>query len=217
MIPNDFIGAPWSGAIRRVVIPRWALTGVTNSNRRSIFNAPLMHVRGIELRKGVLIRNVALAVLILSTVLGCAGRPSPVPLVGTTQDIAALAGAWVGEYASAASGRSGSITFTLRAAGDSAFGDVVMVPVGLNHPLTPWRDVSAVQVREQPEVLTINFVRVRAGHVNGTLAPYADPATGARLVTSFDGTLSGNTIDGTYTTHLPSGETQTGRWRVQRR
>jgi hypothetical protein len=53
--------------------------------------------------------------------------------------------------------------------------------------------------------------------VNGTLAPYADPETGARLVTAFVGELSGNTIEGTYTTRLPSGETQTGRWKVERK
>jgi hypothetical protein len=66
-------------------------------------------------------------------------------------------------------------------------------------------------------VLTIRFVRVEAGHVNGTLDPYADPQTGERLFTTFTGELKGNTIAGTYTTRLPSGETQTGHWSVQRR
>jgi len=39
-----------------------------------------------------------------------------------------LTGEWAGDYSSVESGRSGSISFTLRAAGDSAFGDVVMIP-----------------------------------------------------------------------------------------
>jgi hypothetical protein len=155
----------------------------------------------------------------LSLVLAaCASSQSAVPLVGTAGDIAALTGEWVGDYSSAASGRSGSISFTLRAAGDSAFGDVVMIPAGLGRPLAPWRqDVAGANQRPNPEVLTIRFVRVEAGHVSGTLAPYADPETGARLLTTFSGELTGATIAGTYTTRLPSGDTQTGRWTVQRR
>ena len=94
-----------------------------------------------------------------------------------------------------------------------------MIPAGWGRPLAPWRGEttpSAVQ-RPMSEVLTINFVRVEAGRVNGTLAPYADPQTGARLLTTFAGQLNGNTITGTYTTRLTSGETQTGRWTVQRK
>jgi len=142
-----------------------------------------------------------------------------VPLVGRAADIAALAGEWVGEYSSNESGRSGSISFTLRAASDSAFGDVVMIPAGWGRPLTPWRGESTPPANQRPmsEVLTINFVRVEQGRVNGTLAPYADPQTGARLLTTFTGQLSGNTITGTYTTRLTSGETQKGRWTVQRK
>ena len=66
-------------------------------------------------------------------------------------------------------------------------------------------------------MLTIRFVRVAGGTVNGTLEPYADPLTGTRLVTTFTGQLKGNTITGTYTTQLGTGGTQTGRWTVERR
>src|SRR6266508_6356468 len=158
---------------------------------------------------------LAAAVLVLA---GCATNQPSVPLVGRCADIAALAGEWTGEYSSSESGRSGSITFTLRAAADSAFGDVVMIPVGWGRPLMPWRqDAALAGARQpQPEVLTISFVRVQAGHVTGTLAPYADSTTGARLVTTFAGELA-NTITGTYTTRLPSGDTQVGRWTVQRK
>ena len=94
-----------------------------------------------------------------------------------------------------------------------------MIPVGWGKPLLPWRgDPAALAApRAQAEVLTINFVRVQAGHVNGTLAPYADPQTGERLVTTFTGEMKGDAIDGTYTTRRASGETQTGRWSVQRK
>lgn len=149
----------------------------------------------------------------------CAANQTPVPVVGPSADIAALAGEWTGEYSSVESGRSGSISFTLRAAADSAFGDVVMIPVGWGRPLGPWRGemAPAGAHRPQTEVLTINFVRVEQRRVNGTLAPYADPQTGERLVTTFSGELNGNTITGSYTTRLPSGDTQTGRWTVQRK
>ena len=157
--------------------------------------------------------------VVLALLVGACSSSQPrVQMVGPARDVAALAGEWSGDYSSAASGRSGSISFTLRAQGDSAFGEVVMVPAGLGRPLMPWRDpsVSAGQ-RPQTEVLTINFVRVEGTKVSGTLAPYADPATGARLLTNFVGDLQGATINGTYATRLPSGDTQEGRWTVQRK
>lgn len=168
-----------------------------------------------------MLRSDTLFTLVLTAVLSaCAASRQPVPVVGTAPDIHALAGEWVGEYSSAMSGRSGSIVFTLRAADDSAFGDVVMVPARWGRPVAPWRQPGgppAAQGTPETAVLTIRFVRIQQGVVSGTLDPYADPGTGARLVTTFVGELAGNTITGTYTTRLPSGETQTGSWTVQRR
>jgi hypothetical protein len=166
-----------------------------------------------------MLRHAGLTVL-LATAAACAARQANVPVVGAAGDVSALAGQWAGDYSSNQSGRAGSITFTLRAAGDSAFGDVMMVPASTGRALMPWRGEgmgSGAQQRPQPEVLTINFVRVQGGEVSGTLAPYADPESGARLVTTFSGQMSGGTISGVYTTRLPNGDTQTGRWTVQRR
>lgn len=164
--------------------------------------------------------RVVSVVILAAAASACAARQATVPVVGAAGDVSALAGQWAGDYSSPQSGRAGSISFTLRASGDSAFGDVVMVPSGTGRALLPWRGEgmsTGAQQRPQPEVLTINFVRVEAGQVSGTLAPYADPETGARLVTTFSGAMSGNQITGTYTTRLPNGDTQTGRWTVQRR
>jgi hypothetical protein len=146
-------------------------------------------------------------------------------MVGTATEVNTLIGQWAGDYSSSESGRAGSISFTLRAAGDSAFGDVVMVPSGSGQPLRPWRPQDA---NNQPQptgatqsasstILKIRFVRVESGHVSGSLDPYADPQSGSRLLTTFPGELKGNSIEGSYTTQLPSGETQTGRWSVERR
>ena len=166
-----------------------------------------------------MIRSPTLPTLLVLALTACGASRAPVPLVGASADVGALTGEWAGDYSSAESGRSGSISFTLRAAGDSAFGDVVMIPSAWGRPLVPWRGENATGANQQPAstVLTIRFVRVEHGHVSGTLDPYADPQTGARLLTTFSGELNGNTITGTYTTRLPSGDTQTGRWTVQRR
>src|SRR6266566_2659973 len=112
--------------------------------------------------------------------------PNPRSSGGRRARRGALEGQWDGSYSSAATGRSGSISFTLTATGDSAFGDVVMIPRGLGRPLQAWNNAAAPAdaAPPRPAVLTINFVRVAAGRVTGTLAPYADPETGVQLFPS---------------------------------
>jgi len=171
-------------------------------------------------REATMIRSPTLPTLLIVALSACGASRAPVPLVGASSDVGALTGEWAGDYSSAESGRSGSISFTLRAAGDSAFGDVVMIPSAWGRPLAPYRENAVGGGTNQSPastVLTIRFVRVEHGHVSGTLDPYADPQTGARLLTTFSGELTGNTIAGTYTTRLASGDTQSGRWTVQRR
>src|SRR5436190_12615057 len=90
-----------------------------------------------------MVRSLAipLSIVLLGLMLtACGASRSPVPLVGASADVTALTGEWAGDYSSAESGRSGSISFTLRAAGDSAFGDVVMIPSAWGRPLVPWRE-----------------------------------------------------------------------------
>jgi hypothetical protein len=193
-----------------MVIP--ALFSSSSARRRHAQHASL--VNEVTMVRFKTLSSIALALGFSA----CAASQTPVPLVGATGDISALTGEWAGDYSSAESGRSGSISFTLRAAGDSAFGDVIMIPTASGRPLMPWQEPNP-PVTQMPKtaVLTIRFVRVERGHVSGTLDPYAEPQTGARLFTTFTGELNGNTIAGTYTTRLPSGDTQTGRWSVQRR
>src|SRR5213596_3205344 len=88
-----------------------------------------------------MIRSPTLSTLLVLTLTACGASRAPVPLVGASADVAALTGEWAGDYSSAESGRSGSISFTLRAAGDSAFGDVVMIPSAWGRPLVPYRTV----------------------------------------------------------------------------
>src|SRR3989442_9334411 len=92
--------------------------------------------------------------------------PPPVPLAGTARDVAALAGRWEGSYSSAATGRSGSISFTLSATGDSAFGDVIMIPRGLARPLQALdrqRPTRAAETQPQIAELTISLLPSAGG------------------------------------------------------
>ena len=74
-----------------------------------------------------------------------------------------LAGVWQGSYESRDTGRFGDIVLALTADGDSAVGEVVMVPRGTAVTVASaderwrWKGVT------RPQVLTIRFVRVGRG------------------------------------------------------
>ena len=162
----------------------------------------------------------AVPAVLVAVAAACGTAPqTPVPVAGTAVDVAALAGQWEGSYSSPATGRSGSISFSLTANGDSATGDVVMIPRGFGRPLQAWNRTAAPAgaIPQRPSVLTINFVRVARGRVSGTLAPYADPETGEQLFTTFEGRLQGDEIEGTFRTHTAGGsDTPEGQWKVTR-
>ena len=156
----------------------------------------------------------ALATLAAVVTLGaCASaRQARVPVIGTAEDVSPLVGEWWGEYSGV---RSGSIQFTLKAAGDSATGDVVMVPAGAQRALSPAHAEgigAAADVSQLPQPLTISFVRVNGSTVSGRLAPYEDPYCRCTITTTFEGTLYGDRIEGSYRTS--SG--QQGKWKVVR-
>ena len=160
---------------------------------------------------------VALACLSLA----CASKPTPVTVTGDAGDRASLAGKWSGEYTSPATGRSGSIVFNLSPSGDAANGDVVMIPRGYGKALVPYGNVTtaaggAVSTAPTSQVLTIKLVRVSGDTVSGVLDAYRDPECDCPVVTTFTGTLSGNMIDGTFSTRGSSNTPQTGTWRVKR-
>jgi hypothetical protein len=57
-----------------------------------------------------MLRFKTIPVVLLPLLAGCGASRSPVPVVGAASDISSLAGEWVGDYSSAESGRSGSIS-----------------------------------------------------------------------------------------------------------
>ena len=167
-----------------------------------------------------MVRRCNVLLFATAVLAACSVKGRPVPMVGPAEDIAALVGEWAGEYSSALTGRSGTITFTVAARGDSATGVVVMIPTGFAQPLRPWRDPSLqgdAPRSAAPSLLTIRLVRVAGNEVHGLLDPYADPHTADRLFTTFDGRLTGDTIAGTFVTER-AGTTggATGRWWVAR-
>jgi hypothetical protein len=168
----------------------------------------------------VKITQLCLAVLACVS-LACASKPTPVTVTGAAEDRASLAGKWTGEYNSPVTGRSGSIVFNLSFTGHAANGDVVMIPRGYGRALVPYGATTTAGMQTQnvggSQVLTIKLVRVSGDTVSGVLDAYRDPQCDCPVVTTFTGTVNGNTIDGTFTTRgSPSAAPQTGTWRVKR-
>ncbi|HEX8907021.1 MAG TPA: hypothetical protein VF771_19380 [Longimicrobiaceae bacterium] len=152
--------------------------------------------------------------------LGCASTQEPrVPVSISPADLSRLGGEWTGEYTSPQTGRSGSIVFHLTATADSAHGDVMMVPRGSGVPMR--RAVYSGQPETQtaqPQELTIRFARFEGDRVTGMMDPYTDPACNCPVVTTFEGTVRGNRIEGTFTSRgAPGGGPVTGTWSVERR
>jgi hypothetical protein len=160
-------------------------------------------------------RSLWVAAFVLASA-GCHYQPVPVPVQADPGTLAALAGNWAGSYEGEQTGRTGSITFRITEKGDSAFGDVMMVPQSgvLPHPV----DTPAEHLRHAggPQVLSIAFVAISGDRVRGTLEPYVAPDCQCRVVTTFTGAAQGDRITGTFTTRTADGVEQTGQWRVSR-
>lgn len=151
--------------------------------------------------------------------IACALNPPPVPVEGSKSELASLTGEWVGEYKSVETGRSGSIWFKLAAGRDTAFGDVVMVPVGNGAAhIDPTVTDPAMQARHS-QALSIHFVSVSGNRVMGTIDLYPSPDCDCALLTRFEGELLGDRITGSFTTLHTGHERapQKGTWWVKRR
>lgn len=158
------------------------------------------------------------AMLLLALCAACAPVLSKTPIDGDRDSISQLVGRWEGNYSSTATGRSGQITFELRAGTDTAQGDVMMTSRS-NDPVGAYSGGDVMLApRQSSRVLTIRFVRVRGDEVLGVLDPYTDPVCGCLLQTRFLGRLRGNEIKGTFETrsadffHHPTA----GEWSVRR-
>lgn len=151
---------------------------------------------------------------------GCkSASPAPsVQVVGSSAARDRLVGKWQGEYHSAATGRRGTIVFEF-GRGDVAHGDVLMMPEGASEPVQPTQPEPATETLRRLQVLRIRLVEVSEGALTGVLDPYTDPNCQCEVRTSFNGTIRGNLIAGTFTTKSTAGMTPdvTGQWSVTRR
>ena len=143
---------------------------------------------------------------------GCQSPQAPIPVIGAIEQ---LRGEWRGEYWSAQSGRSGTITFDLQTTSDTARGDVMMIPAD---PVARMPDPGGIpELSSRPQPLTISFVQCSDGGVSGRLDPYRDPVCGCLLLTTFSGRITADTIQGTFVTvHQDMGRKVEGQWRAVR-
>jgi hypothetical protein len=143
---------------------------------------------------------------------GCAYLGPGAPVYGGGAELAALAGVWEGTYEAEDGGRVGRLSFRLAAAADSAYGEVVMLSEPAGGPGGP--PGVLVPRAERPR---IRFVRVDRGVVAGTLDPYTSPACACEVQTSFQGTISGDEIEGTFVSwRVRGGSVGGGRWHAER-
>ena len=162
--------------------------------------------------------SLIVAAFIAVSTLACAKQSPSIELSSSDFDLGPLVGQWRGAYSSAATGRTGTIAFTLRAGEGSASGNIVMIPRA-DSLLTPEEREALDSVSSGRSVLKIHFVRKEGNNVGGTLDPYRDPDCNCPVTTTFEGAfVDARTIAGTYTTvpSTPGGSVTSGKWRVTR-
>lgn len=146
---------------------------------------------------------------------GCQAVVTPVPVSGSVDQ---LVGEWEGEYSSEETGRRGSILFRLDPGRDTATGDVLMTPDQARVVPTVPERVDDPWWRHSPQVVQISFVRCVDGEVTGLMKPYTDPETGETVYTEFIGTLTGNTLSGTFASWTEASRRRTGgTWSATRK
>jgi hypothetical protein len=170
----------------------------------------------------------ALLLVSLTAAMACRIDPSPppVPVEGGQEEVSLIAGEWAGRYWSEATGRRGTIEFSLGKQADTGYGEV---EITFSPALSASRNAAAAEVPEdRPEELPprpcttigITVVRVHEDSVRGTMAPYWDPDCDCRAQTVFEGAIAPDhtRIAGTFTIHRESADSRklTGAWLVER-
>ena len=165
-------------------------------------------------------RNVLALVAALAACSGPRSEPAlpAVPVEGSSRDLRMLVGNWEGEFVSDRGTRRGTIAFNLRGGRDTAYGQVRFKgpppPPGCTDPVS-----SATHARVVGEIaLTLALVNVGGPSVGGWLRPYRDPELGCWMDTWFEGTITGDTLEGMYFSNPAdtSAALRLGTWWVAR-
>ncbi|MGH8548044.1 MAG: hypothetical protein ACRERU_05490 [Methylococcales bacterium] len=149
--------------------------------------------------------------IVCSLVLnGCAGMQQPVK--ETKVDFSQFAGQWEGEYESTATGRSGKVYLDLTSTAANAKGGIIMHPHPKESPSQS--KITYAESKKQKAIpLSIDFVEAEEGKIHGVVTPYHDPHFNSTMFTTFEGTLEGNMMKGTFTVKIgDSGNSYTGTW-----
>jgi hypothetical protein len=156
-------------------------------------------------------------VALATAALSCTPYRAPiVPVAGDKVSLELLTGRWEGDFKGTQTGRTGSITFSLQASGDSATGEVTMEDPLHQYVIRPADTPDQHSLHaSKPQVLFIRFVGVRDGSIYGHLEPYVAPDCDCVVSTGFTGYLRGDTVSGTYYTEAQT-VLQHGVWRVIR-
>jgi hypothetical protein len=158
--------------------------------------------------------------LILLAALIVACQPT-MPVVAVKVEpgvLGGMAGSWEGSYESEANGREGTVRFELTAMGDTARGEVMMLPAWTTEP---YQGSARGEPRDQrlprePVLLQINFVEINEGQVLGTLTPYIDPDCDCRVTTNFIGSIDGDHVRGIFAIRGMNSWLAYGEWRAHR-
>lgn len=161
----------------------------------------------------------AFSVLALLTLAACESQRAAIPIVAEPESLASLVGEWRGEYASPATGRSGSIVFYLAEGDDHAHGDVLMIPSAVSAPDRPSVRSATNPVPPGPQIRTIRLVHAKGRQVSGLLDRYRDPDCNCKMQTAFKGEINGDRMEGTFVSlsSRPGVGRSTGWWAVTRR
>jgi len=177
----------------------------------------------IKPRNGVL----AASPLLLAVIgISCSSTPSPspapaIPTSGESRSFIALAGRWEGTYTNPVNGRTGTIVLEFSSSGKKARGDILMIPPGS----TARKPSAEETLRTMPRVLEINYINVTGDSLSGTVGPYEDPDTQCGAHTAFQGTVRGDSIEGTFRTECrdargvpdPNLPSSSGTWSASRK
>lgn len=159
--------------------------------------------------------KIPVALALAALVAACGIQPTPEPSPSTPADLAAMNGYWLGEYTNAETGRSGSISMSLRTWTDSVTGDLVMIPRG-STPLLAADVAGHVARGVSSEILHLNFRRVTGGMVEAAVEPYFSQDCVCVMSMVLQATPSKTLIAGDFVVTSNRGIRQQGRWSVER-
>ncbi|HWA14908.1 MAG TPA: hypothetical protein VG817_00645 [Gemmatimonadales bacterium] len=132
--------------------------------------------------------------------------------------IAAMVGRWEGTYESEKTGREGTLQFELAGVGDTARGEILMLPAWSDEPFQGSNRGEPREPRplRSPTVIPIRFVKIEGGQVLGQLDPYLDPDCRCKVTTSFIGSVDGEDVQGIFAIRGMSAWLAFGEWRAHR-